>query len=507
MAVPGYVSRMLRLSELRRCAAALEKILDGARLQRSAQPSPQALALSFYRGGAAAAGTQHILLCCAPESARVSRLAAAPPAPPAPPAFDQILRARAGGAVFAGSRVIGDDRQLGIRLRSPAGEHELLLSILGPRSNVYLLGGDGTVLAALRPFEETRRELARGAAWKSPDSPPPPPGEDRWAEVSDELYLDAVEATYAALERRRAAEALSRRIDQALRRQGDFLERKAAKLEGELAGARDAPQIRRLGELLKTVLHAVRPGDAAATAADFESGEPVQIALDPTLSAAANLERYFKRYHKAVKAEEVVERQLEETRRQQRELAEVAAAFTALGADADAVSLRGFAARPRLRKLLERYFGAPPAPKPPPAKKGKREIPARLAPRRYRTADDLEVWVGRSDEGNDYLTTRLARGNDLFFHLDGAPGSHVVLRTGGRQDPPPESLLEACELAVHFSRRRDEPRAEVRIAAIKDVRKPKGAKPGLVHVYRSKTVHLRRDPARLERILAARIEE
>src|SRR5881409_3443510 len=55
----------------------------------------------------------------------------------------------------------------------------------------------------------------------------------------------------------------------------------------------------------------------------------------------------------------------------------------------------------------------------------------------YRSTDGLEIWVGRSDEGNDYMTTRLARGNDLFFHLEGAPGSHVILRTEGRADPPP----------------------------------------------------------------------
>ena len=131
---------------------------------------------------------------------------------------------------------------------------------------------------------------------------------------------------------------------------------------------------------------------------------------------------------------------------------------------------------------------------------------ARLAPRRYRTQSGLEVWVGRSDAANDYLTTRLARGNDLFFHLDGAPGSHVVLRTEGRSDPPSEALLDACELAVHFSKYRNASRADVHVVPIKNVRKPKGTKPGLVVVHGGKSIHLRRSPPRLERILAARIE-
>jgi predicted ribosome quality control (RQC) complex YloA/Tae2 family protein len=115
--------------------------------------------------------------------------------------------------------------------------------------------------------------------------------------------------------------------------------------------------------------------------------------------------------------------------------------------------------------------------------------------------------VGRNDEGNDYLTTRLARGNDLFFHLEGYPGSHVVLRTEGRADPPPESILAACELAVHFSRLKDAGRADVHVAHIKDVKKPKGVKRGLVYVTRGKTIHLRRHPKRLEDILASRLDE
>ncbi len=115
--------------------------------------------------------------------------------------------------------------------------------------------------------------------------------------------------------------------------------------------------------------------------------------------------------------------------------------------------------------------------------------------------------MGRSDEGNDLLSTRLARGKDLFFHLDAAPGSHVILRTEGRDDPPSESLLDAAELAVHFSKARKAPQADVHIAPARMVRKPKGAKPGLVSVAGGRNLHLRRNEARLQRVLESRIDE
>jgi predicted ribosome quality control (RQC) complex YloA/Tae2 family protein len=136
-----------------------------------------------------------------------------------------------------------------------------------------------------------------------------------------------------------------------------------------------------------------------------------------------------------------------------------------------------------------------------------RHMPRKLHPRRYLSVDGMEIWVGRSDEANDVLSTRLARGKDLFFHLDGAPGSHVILRTEGRGDPPPESVLDACELAVHFSKQKNAGRADVHVVPIKNVKKPKGAKRGLVYVSGGKSINLRREPARLERVLAAKIDD
>jgi len=118
----------------------------------------------------------------------------------------------------------------------------------------------------------------------------------------------------------------------------------------------------------------------------------------------------------------------------------------------------------------------------------------------------LEIWVGRSAAGNDHLSIRLARGKDLFFHLDGAPGSHVILRTEGKSDPPAEAVLDACELAVHFSKQKNASRADVHAVPIANVRKPKGAKPGLVTVHGGKTIHLRRVPQRLKRVLDSLID-
>jgi predicted ribosome quality control (RQC) complex YloA/Tae2 family protein len=453
--------------------------------------------------GGAARGV--LLLSCRPRTARVSLREAPEPAPATPPPFAQYLRAHLAGARLAEAGLRGGDRVLSLVFEGREQRSELLLQLLGPRSNVYLLDGQGRLLVSMRPLEETRRDLAGGETWLPPRSAPPAPGEDRFAAVADETLLAAIEARYSAEEAGAETEGLRKRLTRALERQRSALAKKEKLVLSDIGESERAPDFGRLGELLKSVLAAVPPRASQVSARDFATGETVEIPLDPALSPAANLAALFKRQKRAERQLLRAQQELGALEERREELGRLEAELAASPDD----GLEAFAARGEIQRLLARYAPAAapePRPRPARAKRGE-EVPARLQPRRYRSADGLEIWVGRNDDGNDYLTTRLARGKDLFFHLEGSPGSHVVLRTEGSGDAPPEALLEAAELAVHFSSQKNAGRADVHVAAIKDVSKPKGAKPGLVYVHRGRTLHLRRDPARLQRILEARIEE
>ena len=496
---------MLSLTELQRAAAILDRTLQGTFLQRTVQVDGHRLVLLFH----SAILDVPVLLSCRPGFARAGCLSGVPKAPAAPPSFGQFFRAHLGRASFQGAAAATDDRLLRIRLESRDGAFELMLSILGPRSNIYLVDAEGTLLHCMRPLSTTRKELSVGQPWVPSAGQLGSRGADRWQEVADDDFLQEIERTYTRLERQKEAEDIERRIRSVLTREGNLLDRKAVNLAEDLGEAHKAAEYGHKGELLKGVLHLVRQGDTSVIATDFETGQKAAIPLDPALSPAENLQVYFGRYQKELRGVSAIEAQLQATRSA---LAEIEALRTRLPLavsrhEQDPGLLRELLDHPRIRRLLRQYYpsrrAAPPAVAP-----GKRkEVPARLLPKRFRTGDGLEIWVGRSDEGNDYLTTRLARGNDLFFHLEGYPGSHVVLRTEGRSDPPPGSLLDACELAIHFSRLKTATRADVHVAPIKNVRKPKGAKPGLVFVTGGKTIHVRRDPKRLENILASRIDE
>ena len=495
---------MLSLCELQRAAKVLDQQLSGSYLQRIIQIGDAKLYLTF--GGSA--GKQTVLICCKPEFARACLTKDIPEAPASPPSFLQYLRAHLTRARFAGVRQWEHDRIIAFRLETPGGSFDLIFSILSSRSNIYLIDRNNILLHAMRPLEKTRRELVMGRPWADPCIETLPHGRDRWQHIEDSSYLEAISGHYQALERKREVEVLSRRMETALARELNFLERKAVNLQEDLTEARQAEELRRKGELLKGVLHLIKPGDSVVTAIDYETGEKWVIPIDPKLSAAKNLEAYFSRYQKDLRGISAIQQQmlaleksrsrLEGLRDQLRQLLQVE--------ETDLSAVRALASESGMRRLLARHYPVHKIDIPAIRPANKQAVPSGLRPKRYRSESGFEIWVGRNEEGNDYLTTRLAHGNDLFFHLEGYPGSHVVLRTQGSANPPSDAILDACELAVHFSKQREVTRADVHVAPAKYVRKPRGAKPGLVFVSKGKTIHLRRDPKRLESILAARLD-
>ena len=507
---------MFSLKELKRAVRAAAPLITGARLKRVDQAEPCALVFTFDSD----AGKIPLLFTCRPGYARVclwpGRTAESAVSPAASNgSFYQYLRAHCTGCRVTGFDAAEDDRQAVLRLKAGMDKYEIVFSIMGARSNIYLLDSGGRLVHALLPLEETRNELTIGEPWTPPRGTAVPEGIDRWETVPDSSYLNETAETYLALERRKDAEDIARRIGQALKKGNAFLDRKRAALLEDLGKARQAQADRRSGELLKNVIYTVKPGADRVEAVDYETGETVEIPLDVRLSPTANLERYFSRYHKEQRGERRIPELLTELDSARLELDEIDQRVkSALLADVpDVAALMEIAELPPVRRNLKRLPAGqkktPPIGSPPGAagKAGKNELPARLRPKRYRTEEGLEIWVGRSDEGNDYLTTRLARGNDLFFHLDGYPGSHVVLRTEGRTDPSSKSVLDACELAVHFSKMKNAGSADVHVAPIKDVKKPKGAKAGLVYVRGGRSIRLKRIPERLEKILARRFDE
>ncbi|MBI5708922.1 MAG: DUF814 domain-containing protein [Candidatus Eisenbacteria bacterium] len=125
--------------------------------------------------------------------------------------------------------------------------------------------------------------------------------------------------------------------------------------------------------------------------------------------------------------------------------------------------------------------------------RGEHRAPSsRLQPRRLKTAEGWDVLIGRSSEGNDYLTHHLARPEDYWFHVSGASGSHVVIRRGkGKNEPSRRTIEEVAAWAAFYSQARTAGKVPVLVTQKRYVRKPRKARPGLAHCERAKTVMAR----------------
>lgn len=263
--------------------------------------------------------------------------------------------------------------------------------------------------------------------------------------------------------------SLRRRVAQHLKR----LNKKEAIHHLALQKAERADLLRHQGELLTAYFHLIRPGAQEVQVPDYtQEGQLVTIELDPRLSPSANIQRIFKRYHKAKAG--------------QRHSEELLAAIWAEKEYLEGILLQiELADSTDLLKEIEAelrrtgYLRAR-------APKAKEKAASPSGPERYLSPDGLTILVGRNNRQNDQLTFHLTGPNHLWLHARGTPGSHVAVLAEG--DIPNDTLLLAAQLAAYFSAQRNSPKAEVDYTLRKYVRKPKGAKPGFVHYERAKTI-------------------
>jgi predicted ribosome quality control (RQC) complex YloA/Tae2 family protein len=266
-----------------------------------------------------------------------------------------------------------------------------------------------------------------------------------------------------------------------------------------LADVGRAAALRADADLMLAFAHTVARGAGEMVVPDPEhDGEPRRIELDPARPVIAQAQQLYDKARRLDDGRAISERRLAE--------AETAvAALLAIDAQlAAATQADGDTALAAPRNALQQ-LGALPKTKVPPtaaAKPRTPTIPREENYRRFVSAEGYQILVGRDNTQNDRLTMRTANGNDLWLHVGGGrPGSHVVVRLPKQKTASLETLLDAATLAVHFSKARGESRIDVIYTHRKHVKKPKGLPPGAVVPSQTKTITVRTDAARLQRLL------
>ncbi len=269
--------------------------------------------------------------------------------------------------------------------------------------------------------------------------------------------------------------------------------RKLRAQEESLARAESAETYRLQGELITANLWQIAKGMTEVRVVNYydPEGAEMVIALDPALSPTENAQAYYRRYQRARSGLAAIQEQLSRSRAELAYLEQVEVALEQAESLPDLEEVRReLAAEGYLREGRSRRAGD--AGRGRTAGDGKQ--PSALRPITLRSSDGLEIWIGRNNRQNDYLTLKLAGPQDLWFHTKEIPGSHVILRVPPGKEVPERSIQEAAALAAYHSKARQSSGVPVDYTARKHVRKPNGARPGMVIYDNHKTLWVTPDP-------------
>lgn len=224
------------------------------------------------------------------------------------------------------------------------------------------------------------------------------------------------------------------------------------------------------GELLTTYGYELSGGEKSLTCENYYTNQEITIPLDETKSAVENAKRYFEKYAKLKRTYEALSGQIQETMDEIEHLNSISNALDIARYEEDLSAIR--------RELSESGYikrhmhnGRQSARK---AEKSK--------PLHYLSSDGFHMYVGKNNFQNEELTFKVATGNDWWFHAKQNAGSHVIVKTEGKELPD-RTFEEAARLAAYYSKSRDQEKAEIDYVQKKHVKKPNGAKPGFVVYY------------------------
>ncbi len=231
------------------------------------------------------------------------------------------------------------------------------------------------------------------------------------------------------------------------------------------------------GELITANIYSIPKGAEVFTTQNFydEKLSEITIPLDPTLTAPENAQKYFRRYNKEKRTFSAVQTQMKQN---DEELLYLEGILTSVQTSTDEQDIKEIR-----QELYEQGFIKK-------LKQSKGKIKTEKSkPLHYISSDGFHMYVGKNNHQNDELTLRFAKGNDMWFHTKQIPGSHVIVVSEGKVIPN-KTLNEAASLAAFYSKGKNSALVPVDYTLKKFVKKPAGAKPGMVIYETNKTAYI-----------------
>ena len=450
----------------------------GGLVQRLFQSQRGELAIDVRNGGE----NRWLFLSVSPDLARIHEVGNKPAAPKTPPNFCMTLRKHLTGGRIDTLYQKPLDRVVVLAVVKGEESFELIAELTGPAANAYLVDENGVILDLVYPRKARARDMRIGVEFNPlPDSEPP-------VHLKARDFGDDVEATFREIAREAALSSGRKRIGSALKKERKRAEKYIEKMEVDRRELEPPEELRKRGELLAIHSRQIEKGRKSITVPDIflPDAPPITLPLDPLLDGSKNVEKAFSRAKKnELRLVGLNARiaQMEDRLLQLMELTELLDNVT------EPEELREIDGKAR-----EMGIGRA---EPKAVKSG----PTVSGPKEFVSRDGNRLFVGRNDRQNEIVTFEIARGNDYWFHVQDAGGSHVVALIGKKDQLKQETLLDAATLALLHSKLKSQGKGDVIYTQRKYVKKIKGGPAGKVIYSQIRTIHLQLESSRIERLV------
>lgn len=243
------------------------------------------------------------------------------------------------------------------------------------------------------------------------------------------------------------------------------------------------------GELITSNIYAIKKGMTKVKLNNFysENFEEIEIRLDPNLTPAENAQKYFKKYNKEKRTFIALQDQIKQNNE---ELLYLESVLSSVSSCTDEYDIKEIRAELSEQGFLKRQKNS---------KNNKQKSSKRAKPLHYISSDGFHIYVGKNNTQNDELTLRFAKPLDMWFHTKDIAGSHVIVVSEGKEIPN-STLNEAANLAAYYSKATNSSLVPVDYTPKKFIKKPNGAKPGMVIYETNKTAYITPNEKLIENI-------
>lgn len=300
---------------------------------------------------------------------------------------------------------------------------------------------------------------------------------DSFCETLDYFYRERVTADRIRQRSGELFKTISNLQERALR--------KAINRQNELKECKDKDKYKTYGDLITAYQYALAKGSSVYEVQNFyDNNTVIKIPADPALTPVQNAQKYYKEYRKKQTAQSVLTGFINDALAEAEYLDSVSDALSRASTDAEITAIKTELGDAGYLKQQNKR-----------GKKGQNS----LSPLHFESSEGYQIFVGRNNMMNDRLTLKTAADSDMWFHVKDTAGSHVIVKNDGRGFSD-TVIREAALLAAHNSKARSSSNVAVDYTAVKNVKKPNGAKPGMVIYENYKTEYVTPNQTELERI-------